>query len=72
MVTLEDRQAYHDRGSAHDWLYEMSDSAGVHEKGRREQRSLSMVADNSIELAEIYDAWATYKFNDGPKPERPS
>lgn len=71
-MTLEQRQDYYDRLSRHDWFHEMSESSAVWNAGRKEAVSLQRAAAESVELNDLYDAFAEHRFNGAPKPERPS
>ena len=55
----------------HDWFYMMSDDPEAYRNGLESERRLMELAIQSLDHADIYEAWRAYHFESGPKPVEP-
>ncbi len=71
-TNLVNIEAFFDRLARHDWYFECSDCPGTYRAGYNEHEALEVIARQSPEHRNLFDAYARYVMADGPQPERPS
>jgi hypothetical protein len=76
--TTEELQVFYDKCSHHDWYYEYSDDPRCYRNGCSSRDALQRDVKKHPKYAEIYRAWAEYKFSGphtntekAPRPIRP-
>lgn len=72
------KQQFYDLCAKHDWYHQMSDDAGVCQRGERERHRLTSNAMSNPDFKAIYEAWCEHMYSgEGwgtekkPKPIRP-
>lgn len=62
---------YYARLSRHDWWYSYSDDPGVYRRGADERAELERIGHRSAEHANLFRAFASWKFGTADKPPMP-
>jgi hypothetical protein len=63
---------YYQQLQAHDWTHMMSDDHGVWKRGNAELKELKSIAKQSPQHQALFDAFDSYIWKGGPKPEEPT
>lgn len=68
---MMDLKEYYSLLHFHDWLYEYSDDPSIFHRGKKAREELKIIAKQSPQHANLFDAFKQFHFAKGKEPPQP-